>query len=137
MLLQLVGEQQAELCALDDWVTYPLPGTVEYLVGYLGGRPMACGGLRHLTDGVAEIKRMYVRPAYRGQGFSRLILAALEDRATVRGYHVTRLETGAHLTAALGLCKSAGYQQIPTYGEYVGNPLSVCFEKLLEPALAS
>jgi GNAT superfamily N-acetyltransferase len=74
---------------------------------------------------------MYVRPAYRGQGLARLILAALEELAVQRGYHTLRLETGRYLAPALGLYQGAGYQPIPLFGEYVGNPQSLCFEKSL------
>jgi putative acetyltransferase len=133
MLRQLVNEQQAELASVDGTVPYPLRDGVEYVLGYLDGRPMACGGLQHLEAGIGEIKRMYVRPAHRGLGFSRLILAALEERATMRGYHTLRLETGSFLAPAIGLYKAAGYRQIPTFGEYAGNPLSTCFEKSLAP----
>jgi ribosomal protein S18 acetylase RimI-like enzyme len=128
-LLHLLGEQQAELASLDGSVPYPPHDAVDYVVGYLDGRPMACGGLQHLDTGVGEIKRMYVRPAYRRRGYSRLILAALEERAAVVGYHTLRLETGSYNAAAVGLYKAAGYRQIPVYGEYAGDPLSVCFEK--------
>ncbi|HKT02340.1 MAG TPA: GNAT family N-acetyltransferase [Rugosimonospora sp.] len=136
LLAQLLREQQAELATVDGTVPYSLRDGIEYVMGYLDGRPVACGGLQHLEPEVGEIKRMYVRPAHRGRGFSRLILAALEERAAVRGYHTVRLETGTMLTAALGLYRSAGYSPIPAYGEYAGNPQSACFEKsLVQPAL--
>jgi len=48
-----------------------------------------------------------------------------------RGFHALRLETGRNLAPALGLYQGAGYRPIPLYGEYVGNPISVCFEKSL------
>ena len=48
-----------------------------------------------------------------------------------RGFHTLRLETGRNLAPALGLYRGAGYHPIPLYGEYVGNPISVCFEKSL------
>jgi ribosomal protein S18 acetylase RimI-like enzyme len=128
---QLMTEQQAELATIDGSVAYPLRDGVEYVLGTVDGRPVACGGLQHLDTGVGEIKRMYVRPPYRGRGYSRLILAALEDRGVVLGYHTLRLETGTNNPAAIGLYRAAGYREIPTYGEYVGNPLSICFEKSL------
>jgi putative acetyltransferase len=128
VVAQLSREQQNELGAAGD--RYPLPEGIEYIAGFVDGRPVACGALQPLGDGVGEIKRMYVRPAYRGQGLSRLILAALEELAVHRGYHTLRLETG-YFPPALGLYQGAGYQPIPLFGQYVGNPRSLCFEKSL------
>jgi GNAT superfamily N-acetyltransferase len=135
VVVQLGQEQQTELAALEGetHLSYPLHDGIEYVAGFVDGRPVACGALQPLGGGVGEIKRMYVRPAYRGQGLSRLILAALEELAMQRGYHTLRLETGRYLAPALGLYQSAGYHPIPLYGEYVGNPQSVCFEKVLLP----
>jgi putative acetyltransferase len=131
LLRQLIAEQQAELAGSAGTVAYPLHGSVDYVAGYLDGRPIACGGLQHLEPGVGEIKRMYVRPTHRGRGYSRLILAALEERAALHGYHTVRAETGAYLAAATGLYQSAGYRPIPPFGQYQGNPLSACFEKAI------
>jgi GNAT superfamily N-acetyltransferase len=133
IIIQLGREQQAELAKAegDGHVAYALRQDIEFVAGFVNGRPVACGALQPIGPGVGEIKRMYVRPAHRGQGLSRLILAALEERAVQRGYHTLRLETGGYLAAAVGLYRAAGYQPIPLYGEYVDNPLSVCFEKSL------
>ena len=135
VVVQLGQEQQAELAALEGktHISYPLHDGIEFVAGFVDGRPVACGALQPLGDGVGEIKRMYVRHPYRGQGLSRLILAALEELAMQRGYHTLRLETGGFLTAAVGLYRGAGYRPIPLFGEYVGNPRSVCFEKSLVP----
>ena len=56
-----------------------------YLVGYEGAEAVAGGGLRRLGDGVAEIKRMYVRPAARSRGVAAALLAALESEAVSLG----------------------------------------------------
>ena len=77
---------------------------------------------------------MYVRPAYRGRGIARQLLAALEELAFRQGHSVVCLETGTYLPAAIGLYTSAGYDRIPVYGEYVDNPYSVCFAKRLPVA---
>lgn len=102
-----------------------------YLVVVVGGRAVACGALQGLDDDCAEIKRMYVLPAYRGRGIARHLLAALEGHGLVAGYRELRLETGTYLPAAIGLYSACGYAPIPVYGEYVGNPYSVCFAKRL------
>jgi GNAT superfamily N-acetyltransferase len=52
-----------------------------FLVGYLDGAPVVCGGWRVHGDGTAELKRMYVTPAARGRGAARLMIAELERTA--------------------------------------------------------
>ncbi|MET8529991.1 GNAT family N-acetyltransferase [Micromonospora sp. NPDC005172] len=105
-----------------------------YLAVVVNGRAVACGGLQSLDAVTGEVKRMYVRPAYRGRGIARQLLAALEECAFRQGHSVVRLETGTYLPAAIGLYTSCGYEPIPVYGEYVGNPYSVCFAKRLPVA---
>ena len=68
---------------------------------------------------------------YNGRGIARQLIVALEEEALADGRPVLRLETGTYLPAAIGLYRSAGYAPIPVFGEYVGNPYSVCFEKSL------
>ena len=98
-----------------------------------GGRAVGCGALRPHGDGVAEIKRMYVRPAARGQGVSRLLLAALEDAARERGFDTLRLETGTEQPEAMALYAGAGYVPIEGFGAYADHPASRCFERRLAP----
>src|SRR5471032_745362 len=56
-----------------------------FIVGYWLDNPVACGAIRCIEAEVAEIKRMYVIPAARGRGFSRVLLTALEDNARALG----------------------------------------------------
>lgn len=103
-----------------------------FVIGYAEGRAVACGALRPLEDTVAEIKRMYVRPQYRGCGYSKAILAELERLAWEKGYTSIRLETGSRQLEAIGLYERSGYSRIPTFGIYVESgwsEWSVCFEK--------
>jgi GNAT superfamily N-acetyltransferase len=79
----------------------------------------------------AEVRRMYVVPEHRGAGLSRRMLGALEGEARSLGYRRVRLETGIHQHEALGLYRSAGFEEIPRYGPYEDDELSVCFEKPL------
>ncbi|MFI7597333.1 GNAT family N-acetyltransferase [Actinoplanes sp. NPDC049681] len=133
-LATLLVAQQRELAEADggqDGVVYPMHDDVSYLVAVVDGRAVACGAWQALEPGVAELKRMYVRPAFRGRGIARQLVVALEEEALAAGRPVLRLETGTYLPAAIALYRSAGYTPIPVYGEYVGNPYSVCFEKSL------
>ena len=94
-----------------------------YLVGYDGGDAVAGGGLRRLDDGVAEIKRMFVRPSARGRGVARALLEALEQTARELGYDRVRLDTGPKQVHGLALYRSAGYVDVPPYND---NPFA-CF----------
>jgi GNAT superfamily N-acetyltransferase len=91
---------------------------------------VAGGGLRRLDQGVAEIKRMFVRPAARSRGVARLLLQALEDEAQALGYVAVRLDTGPKQVHGLALYRSAGYVDVPPYND---NPFA-CFwgEKRLD-----
>ncbi|MEU8258233.1 GNAT family N-acetyltransferase [Micromonospora inaquosa] len=133
----LVVAQQRELREADgglDGQVFMPHDDVRYLAVVVNGRAVACGGLQALDAETGEVKRMYVRPAYRGRGIARQLLAALEECAFRQGHSVVCLETGTYLPAAIALYTSGGYQQVPVYGEYVGNPYSVCSAKGLPVA---
>jgi GNAT superfamily N-acetyltransferase len=134
----LTREQQVELSvrAGAGYVPCQLRAGSEFMLGVIDGRPVGCGALQPISAVVGEVRRMYVRPAYRGQGLSKLILAALEERAFELGYQCMRLETGRLMSRAISLYEGVGFRSIPSYGEYAGNPQSLCFEKSLLPALA-
>src|SRR5690349_18136908 len=87
------------------------PPRGAFLVVYEGDRAVACGGVRPLDDGAAEVKRMYVVPEARGRGLGARLLQRLEDEARRLGYRRLRLDTGAALTAAQGLYRGAGYHE--------------------------
>jgi GNAT superfamily N-acetyltransferase len=87
------------------------PGTA-WLVLYDDGVPVACGGVRPLGAGVAEIKRMFVTAAARGRGHGRALLAELERRARDAGYDRVRLYTTEVLHEARALYADAGYHRI-------------------------
>lgn len=95
------------------------------------GVAVACGGLRLLDDGGAEIKRMYVIPALRGSGVSVLVLRALEREAVLRGHSRLVLETGTAQPDAVRFYRREGYLPIPLFGAYRGSELSLCFAKEL------
>jgi putative acetyltransferase len=95
------------------------------------GEAIGCGAYRPLEDDIAEIKRMYVEPAFRGRGIGRRLLAALEECARQAGYARVWLETGTAQPEALRLYEASGYRVIHNYGYYRNDPRSVCFEKTL------
>jgi GNAT superfamily N-acetyltransferase len=87
------------------------------------------GGVRHLDTPIAEVKSMYIDPAFRGRGFARQLLARLEGIAREHGCTAARLDTSDYLTEAIGLYRTSGYREVPDYN---ANPkASLWFERQL------
>jgi putative acetyltransferase len=91
--------------------------------------PAGCGGVQLFGTAYGELKRMYVRPCFRGLGFGKLLLNHLADYARAHGVGLLRLETGIHQAAAVRLYERMGFQRIPPFGAYVEDPLSLFYEK--------
>ncbi|MEU3571568.1 GNAT family N-acetyltransferase [Kitasatospora sp. NPDC036755] len=113
-----------------------------FLIAYLDGRPVACGGWRAkqagedgLRDGDAEVKRMFVVPAARGRGLARAVLGRLERTAAQAGRTRFILETGTEQPEAVALYESEGYAAIRKFGIYKDHPQSICLGKELAPAV--
>lgn len=110
-----------------------------FLLGYADDVPVASGGWRvhsgdHGTELAlrdAELKRMFVVEHARGNGYARAILAELERTARAHGKLRTVLETGLKQPEAIALYRSSGYTEIPKFGVYRDEPLSVCMGKEL------
>jgi GNAT superfamily N-acetyltransferase len=102
---------------------------VVFFVTRLDGQPAGCGGLKLFGTEYGEIKRMYVRPAHRGLGLGKAMLAHLAAYARERQVTVLRLETGIYQTEAVGLYEGWGFQRRPPFGEYKVDPMSIYFEK--------
>jgi putative acetyltransferase len=96
------------------------------------GLAVGCGGLRPVDETTIELKRMFVRRAARGRGIARQILGALELQAARLGARRVVLETGRGQPEAIRLYESNGYTEIECFGSYEGEPLSLCFERLLD-----
>lgn len=93
------------------------------------GAAVACGGLRTLSPGLGEIKRMYVVPAARQRGHARQLLGALEHAARAAGLTSLRLDTNAQQPEAVALYHACGYAEI---ADYNGSPTAThWFEKAL------
>ena len=90
--------------------------------------PAGCGGIQLFGTEYGELKRMYVRPAFRGRGYGRLMLDHLANFARSRGVGLLRLETGIHQAAAIALYERAGFRRIPPFGPYTDDPVSRCYE---------
>src|SRR5690606_11260583 len=104
------------------------PGGAFFVVR-VADEAIGCGGFKRLDRGAAELKRIYIAPAYRGRGYAAMLLGELERRAAAAGYRLLRLESGTRQPESLRLYERCRYQRIPNFGPYVGSPWSVCYEK--------
>ena len=102
---------------------------VAFFVIRDGGAPAGCGGIKLFDAEYGEIKRMWVRPKFRGLGFGKLMLDHLGDYAKGHGVGILRLETGIHQHAAIRLYEREGFKRIPPFGNYRMDPVSLCYEK--------
>lgn len=106
----------AELAALPG--EYDAPGGA-LLLATVDGEVAGCGALRPLPDvdypNACEMKRLYVRPAFRRFGIGRLLTQALMDRGLQAGYSNLLLDTLDDMEAARGLYASLGFEEIPPY----------------------
>jgi putative acetyltransferase len=108
---------------------------VDFFVARSDGRAVGCGGILFVGDRgrpYGEIKRMYVRPDARGQGYGRRVLERLESHARDRGIDLLRLETGIDQREAIALYEGFGFVRCAPFGPYRDDPLSPCYEKPLE-----
>ena len=106
--------------------------SVAFFVIRDDGAPAGCGGIKLFGTDYGEIKRMYVRPAFRGRSLGKLMLDHLADYAMKHGIAVLRLETGIHQHAAIRLYEGEGFRRIPPFAEYRDDPVSRCYEKRLQ-----
>jgi len=101
------------------------------VVAYADGKAAGCGAIKKYDEQSAEIKRMFVDPAFRGRGIAGLILAELENWACELSFSSCILETGKRQVEAVRLYQKENYRVIPNYGQYIGVDNSVCMKKEL------
>jgi ribosomal protein S18 acetylase RimI-like enzyme len=88
-----------------------------FLVAYVHGKTVGCGGVKHHPGEPSEIKRMWVEESARGLGIARRVLARLEADAKASGANRARLETNGTLTEAINMYRSAGYEEVPAFND--------------------
>ncbi len=106
---QQFDEELAELTKM-----YASPGGGLILCRHKGD-DIACVALRRINSDIAELKRMYVKPTYRGHGIGRIMLVKALELARVEKYTRIRLDTLAHMKSAIELYKQNGFYEIPPY----------------------
>jgi len=105
---------------IDHLRDYYAPPTGCILLARIEEASVGVACLRPLDAGVAEIKRMYMKPAFRGRGLGRKMLHALIDEARSLGYRHLRLDTVPHMESANHLYTSTGFYEIE---DYTYNPI--------------
>lgn len=91
------------------------PPAGAFLLAEHQGTFVGCGGFRRLSDGIAEMKRLYVAPAGRSLGIGRLLANRLIHEARERGYQAIRLDTLPTMQAARHMYASLGFKEIAAY----------------------
>jgi len=136
--IELVKDLDADLAIRDgdDHAFYSQYNKIQsikhVIVAYEDNIAIACGAIKEFETNTAEIKRMYVVPAQRGQGIASIVLKHLESWAGELKFSKCVLETGIKQPEAIALYNKNGYQRIPNYGQYAGVENSLCFAKLLD-----
>lgn len=125
ILREYAQSLQVDLCFQDfDAELADLPGVYrppdgQLLLALVDGEVAACGALRSLREvdyaNACEMKRLFVRPAYRGFGLGRVLAQSLLDEARRAGYSVMLLDTLDEMEAARGLYTTLGFEEIPPY----------------------
>jgi GNAT superfamily N-acetyltransferase len=103
----------------------------DVVLAYEDKTPIGCASFKYYDKGIAEVKRVFVKEKYRGNGVSKQLMRLLEQRATEKGYCKLILESGALLVEAMGLYNKIGYTVIEKYGQYKDMEESICMEKVL------
>ena len=111
-----------------------LPPAGLFLVAEVDGVPAGCGAWRALSSGLAEIKRVYVEPAFRRRGLAQVLVESLEASAARAGHGAVVLNTGNEQPEAIALYDRLGYRTVPGYGVYACAPGAVFLGKPLVSA---
>lgn len=114
----------AEIDTLPD--PYAAPGGALLLARDGSGAPAGCVGVREHTTSACEIKRLYVVPAYRGQGLGRALVRAGIDQARAMGYAEMYLTTlPGMMDHALAMYRSLGFTPTGAFRDFSAVPASV------------
>lgn len=105
---------------------------VAFFITHYRGELAGCCGIKIFQNEYGEVKRMWVRPEFRGLGLGKGMLQHLAQYAQSRDLSLLRLETGIYEKEAIGLYERFGFQRRAPFGEYKEDPMSIYFEKRLQ-----
>jgi len=125
-------EFQGFRAELDSLAVMYGPPRGSLLLARVADEFVGCAGLRDLGASVAEMKRMYVLPAYQGRGVGKLLTVRLLEIASGLGYEAVRLDTISRLDRAVTLYRKLGFIEIDAY-RYNPDPTVIYMEKRLTP----
>lgn len=108
--------------------------TVTVWIARDGDIVVGCGALKRHSDEIGEVKRMFTRPEWQGQGVGRRILGEIEAVAEREGLETLVLETGDQHPAAWALYEKAGFARCGPVLDYPDSPYSVFYQKQLRAA---
>jgi len=93
------------------------PPQGRLLLALAGSEAAACVAMRPREDGVCEMKRLFVRPSFRGQGLGKLLVERIVAEARAIGYQTIRLDTLPSMQAAIRLYETLGFGRCAPYYE--------------------
>ena len=102
----------AELAALPE--PY-VPPHGALAIAYAGSEVAGCVAFKRLDPDIGEMKRLYVRPAYRAWGLGTLLVETVIRVARQAGYRELRLDTLPSMVSAQALYRRLGFVEIPPY----------------------
>ena len=127
-LNELVGGEENRA----EYIPYnKLDDIHDVVIAYDKDVPVGSASFKRYDNENAEVKRVFVKKEYRGQGISLELMKMLEERAREKGFKYFILESGEPLAAAMALYRKIGYKVIPNYGQYKCMDESICMKKKL------
>ena len=134
----LTSELDDELCRIyntnkEDYEEYNrITGLPTVVLAYENDIAIACGCFKQFDAHRLELKRMFVKPGFRGKGIASMMVDELEKWGNELGYGTMILETGKGQPDAIALYRKLGYTDIPHFGEFPEESRSVCLGKKIQ-----
>lgn len=125
-LHKIYGEMQ------NNYSTANTVQNLETIIIYESEKPIACGCLKPIENGLAEVKRVFVSIESRGREIAKIVVKEIEKLANEYDIKALILQTGIKQKAAINLYKSMEYNVIENYGLYTNDANSVCMKKILQ-----